>query len=131
MIIKKKFKSKKNIISKSANVYHGFYAVQSIDCNNINLKQIESFKKIIKKKIKGLIFLYPKFVMDYPVTKKVKNSRMGKGKGNINDYIFKIKRGQILYEMDVIKSSSNLEEVFSVASKQLPVKIRIIKNTGL
>lgn len=50
--IKKLFKNKVNKISKNCNIYHGSYALQSISNNNITLKQIESFKKIIKKKIK-------------------------------------------------------------------------------
>lgn len=55
---------------------------------------------------------------------------MGKGKGDIEVYVLKVKKGQILYEIDN-KKNINIKEIFKIASKQLPIKTRIVLKIGL
>ena len=37
---------------------------------------------------------------DKPITKKPAETRMGKGKGNVEDWVAVVRRGRILYEME-------------------------------
>lgn len=123
---KKEFKFKKSrFYFKNCNIHYSNFAIQSIENNNINLKQIEAFKKIIKKKIKKYS-LYIKVPVNHPITKKKKNSRMGKGKGNIEYFVSKVKKGQILFELNCKLNFKKIEIIFKTASTQLPIKIRIL-----
>lgn len=123
---KKEFKIKKSrFYFKNCNIHYSNFAIQSIENNNINLKQIEAFKKIIKKKIKKY-GLYIKVPVNHPITKKKKNSRMGKGKGNIEYFVSKIKKGQILFELNCKLNFKKIKIIFKTASTQLPIKIRIL-----
>ena len=61
-----------------------------------------------------------------PITKKPSEVRMGKGKGNPEFWVCRVKPGRILFEVDGIT-----EEVAKVAlykaSVKLPIKTKFIK----
>lgn len=124
--LKKKFKRKDNKKAKNYNMHYGSFALQALENNNITLKQVESFKKTVKDELnKDVKFLCIKLNINHPLTNKKKNSRMGKGKGEIQYYVSKIKKGQILYEIYNI-SCKKARLAFFKASKKLPVKTRFI-----
>lgn len=124
--LKKKFRLKKqNNKSKNCNIHYSNFALQSVENNNISLKQIESFQKIIKKKLKKFNLLL-KIPINHPITKKNKNSRMGKGKGSIEYFVSKIKRGQIVFELNCKSNLKKVKISLKTASSQLPIKTRIL-----
>lgn len=126
--IKKKFRLKKqNNKAKNCNIHYSNFALQSLENNNINLKQLESFKKIIKKGLKKF-GLYLKIPINHPITKKKKNSRMGKGKGDIQYFVSKIKKGQIIFELNCKFNLKKTKLLLKLASSQLPVKTKILHN---
>lgn len=123
---KKNYRRGKDKISINCNLHYGKYAIQSIENNNLNFKQIESFKKIIKNKIKKRsLFLNLKLSLNYSITKKKKNSRMGRGKGEIQFYVCKVKKGQIIFEFDNI-DYEKIKNLLDKAIKKLPIKTRIL-----
>jgi large subunit ribosomal protein L16 len=70
-------------------------------------EQIESAKKIIKKKISKRVkeSLFLTFFPDLPITRKSSGLRMGKGKGNIETWTFPINSVRIIFELsNIIKS---------------------------
>ena len=98
-----------------------FYAVTA---GKLNLKQVESFKFLINKKIKrfGKVCFY--LSLDKPVTKKPVEVRMGKGKGNVDHWVCKIKKGFLILEIKTIFNSFCIQMLKPLLSR-FPVKIKI------
>ena len=62
---------------------------------------------------------------DKPITKKPLEVRMGKGKGNPEEWVCVIKPGRVLFELgDVDSETAN--EAFRLASHKLPLRTKII-----
>ncbi len=51
---------------------------------------------------------------------------MGGGKGNVDHYVFPIKPGRIIFEIEGIKEEA-AREAFKKATDKLPVKTKFIK----
>jgi large subunit ribosomal protein L16 len=51
---------------------------------------------------------------------------MGKGKGSVDHYVFPVKPGRILFELDGV-SYQKVKEAFRLANSKLPIKTSIIQ----
>ena len=60
-----------------------------------------------------------------PITKKPAETRMGKGKGDVDSYVAAIRRGTMIYEISGI-TPEVAKEAFRLASHKLPVKTRVV-----
>ncbi len=56
---------------------------------------------------------------DIPVTKKPTDVRMGKGKGSVEYYVFRVKPGRIIFEIDGV-SEQLAREALELAAAKLP-----------
>jgi large subunit ribosomal protein L16 len=62
---------------------------------------------------------------DKPVTKKPAETRMGKGKGNPEEWVAVVKPGRILYEMEGM-TEDVAREAFTLAAAKLPIKTKFV-----
>ena len=63
---------------------------------------------------------------DKPVTKKPAETRMGKGKGPVDQWVSVIKRGRVLYEMQGLDEET-AREAFRLAAHKLPLKTKFLR----
>ncbi len=63
---------------------------------------------------------------DKPITKKPLETRMGKGKGNPEEWVAVVKPARILYELEGVPMDV-AEAAMRLASHKLPIKTRFIK----
>lgn len=123
---KKQFKNKcKGKISKINNIIYGKYAIKSLEETRLTAKQIEATRKTIIKKMKKSGFIWIRIFPDIPVTSKPTENRMGKGKGAFSHWISKVKKGQILYEINGV-SLESAKKILQLGSNKLPVKTKFI-----
>lgn len=95
------FKKRYDLGHKNLSLTWGDYAFLLEKSYNIEYIYIYNFKKILKrfhrfkfKQKKVWLFLFK----NYPLTKKSKNSRMGKGKGSLTRYCARILKNQNIFE---------------------------------
>lgn len=86
--------------------------------------QIEAARIAITRKIKKSGRLWLRVFPDKPITKRPPETRMGKGKGDVELYVAPIKRGRILFELGGLPESE-AREAFRLASFKLPVQTGI------
>jgi large subunit ribosomal protein L16 len=126
---KKTFKSSFKNCQKAASILsvykEGAVIMKSLQFGRIFAKQFECCSQAINKKIKKYGKLQSKKFPDLAVTKKPKEVRMGKGKGTVEFWAFKIKPGNVLFEVNGMKKEKAFL-VFSSAGFKLSVKIKII-----
>lgn len=101
-------------------------------CSNgysfIKKSQIESCRRIISSYLKTL-YKNPKFkinvIYNTAITKKSLGARMGRGKGPIAGYIFKLHTNNIIFEFDLIDDIV-LKIILNKIKYKLPVKLKSI-----
>lgn len=155
MLIPKSFKFKKRhkgrvygYSAKNNRLIFGLFGLQSKGVIRVKNIQIESTRRTIVKIVKNMskkyklkqkhIHIRPnkvkkkigklwiKFFPDIPVSKKPTEVRMGKGKGNVEYWVSRIRFNQILFELDGI-SNSIAYTAFIQGGNKLPLKNKYIK----
>ncbi len=104
----------------------GNIAIQAIDRGQITSRQIEASRRAMTRHIKRTGKIWIRIFPDKPITKKPAETRMGKGKGNVEHWVSVIKPGRILFEMDGVDPAL-AKEAFRLAQAKLPLKTTIIE----
>lgn len=114
-------------LSKGArSLEFGDYGLQAVEPSWVTAQQIEAVRVSLSRKLKKIGKLYIRLFPDKPITKKAAETRMGKGKGNVEYWVSVVKRERIMFEI------SGLDEIsaklaLKAAAYKLPMKTRIIK----
>lgn len=103
----------------------GNFGLKSISRGFLTSNQIESARKVISKYIKKEGKIWIRVFPDKPISKKPIDLRMGNGKGDIVYYVFSIKPGKIIYEINCSSKITALK-VFKLASYKLPIKTILV-----
>ncbi len=114
---------------RGCNMNFGDFALQAMECGRITSRQIEAARVAITRLIKRGGKVWIRIFPDKPVTKKPAETRMGKGKGNPEEWVAVIKPGRILYEMEGV-TPEIAKEAMSLAAHKLPVKTKFISREG-
>jgi large subunit ribosomal protein L16 len=117
---------KREITLKGTKLSHGELGLKSLETRMITSKQIESALNVIKKNLgkKGRYWL--KIFPHKPKTKKPPETRMGGGKGDVEDYVAIVRPGTILFEVAGMDKES-LKEILKQAAYKLPIKTKIVE----
>ena len=113
----------KGIQSNMPKVNQGRFAIVSLSSARLSANQIEAVRRVITRKLKrsGQVW-----VLAHPslsVSEKPLEVRMGKGKGGVSYWACRIKKGEILYEIDGV-DFSRAKQAFLLANSKLPIKTR-------
>nr|YP_009688838.1 ribosomal protein L16 [Cafileria marina]QEF30262.1 ribosomal protein L16 [Cafileria marina] len=111
--------------NKSIKPRFGFFAIQALEQCKLTSKQLTSIQKILQNKIKKEAKVWLRCYPDIPVTKKPTEVRMGKGKGSVHQWIAKIPKGKIIFEITG-KNHNFIKKVLNNCLNKLPVKTIII-----
>lgn len=103
----------------------GSFGLQAETAAWVNSRQIEAARKTINNFIKREGKLWIRIFPDKPVTKRPPEVTMGGGKGAVDHYVFPVKPGRMLFEMDGV-SPELAKEALRLAGFKLPVRTRIV-----
>jgi len=104
---------------------YGEFGIKAESSAWVNSRQIESARRTITGSLKreGKVFI--RIFPDKPVTKRPPEVTMGGGKGAVDHYVFPVRPGRILFEVDGVKEE-RAKEALRLAGHKLPVKVRFI-----
>jgi large subunit ribosomal protein L16 len=114
---------------RGCNLNFGDFAVQALDCGRLTSRQIEAGRIAINRCIKRGGKVWIRVFPDKPITKKPLETRMGKGKGNPEEWVAVIKPGRIIYEMEGVTPEIAIEAL-TLAKHKLPIRTKIISREG-
>ncbi|MDI6821111.1 MAG: 50S ribosomal protein L16 [Patescibacteria group bacterium] len=103
----------------------GSFGLQSLSSAWITSAQIEAARKAITHAMKRQGKMWIRIFPDKPVTKLPPEVTLGGGKGDIDHYVFPVKPGRILFEVDGVSKDIALEAL-RLASHKLPVKTKTL-----
>jgi len=108
----------------------GRFGLQALGGGRLTQRQIEAGRVAIVRTVRRGGKLWIRVFPDKSITKKAAESRMGKGKGNIEYWVAPIKVGRIIYELDGVPAEL-AERALLLASRKLPVPTRIVTREAL
>jgi large subunit ribosomal protein L16 len=103
----------------------GEYALKAMEPKWITGNQIESARVAIMRSVRKGGKLWIRVFPDKPVTKKPAETRMGKGKGNVEAWVAVVKPGRILFELAGVPEEA-AKRAFQLASFKLPIRTRFV-----
>ncbi|HYO12878.1 MAG TPA: 50S ribosomal protein L16 [Thermoanaerobaculia bacterium] len=103
----------------------GDYALQALEPGWVTARQIEAARIAISRHVKRGGKLWIRVFPDKPVTKKPLETRMGKGKGNPEEWVAVVKPARILYELEGVPREV-AEAAMRLASHKFGIKTRFI-----
>ncbi len=110
---------------RGANVSFGEFGIKSLGRGWITSRQIEAARRAIAHQTKRTGKVWIRIFPDKPITKKAAGSKMGSGKGDIEEYVIPVKPGRVIFELAGV-SEEIAKEAFNRAAHKLPVKTRFV-----
>ncbi len=103
----------------------GDYGLQALAGGFLTARQIEAARIAMTRHAKRGGKVWIRVFPDKPVTKKPAETRMGKGKGNPEEWVAPVKPGRVLYEMEGVDEKV-AREALRLAAHKLPLPTRLL-----
>lgn len=107
----------------------GEYGLMATEGAWISARQIEAARIAMTRYMKRGGKVYINIFPHLPLTKKPLETRQGKGKGAVDQYVAVVKEGKIMFEISDV-SEDIAREALRLASHKLPIKCKFVKKDG-
>jgi large subunit ribosomal protein L16 len=116
----------KGIETRGCEIAFGSFGLKSMGTRWVTGRQIEAARRTILRYLKKGGKLWIRIFPDKPVTRKGVEVPMGGGKGAVDHYVFPIKPGRIIFEIEGIPEAEAMEALKKAAAK-IPIKTKLVK----
>jgi large subunit ribosomal protein L16 len=104
---------------------YGQYGLKSLGAAWLTSRQIEAGRKTITNFLKRNGRLWIRVFPDKPITLQAPEKTLGGGKGSVDHYVFPVRPGRILFEIDGVPAAT-AKEALERAGYKLPVKTKVV-----
>ena len=109
---------------------HGSWGIQALDRHWITNRQIEAARIAMTRRMNRTGNVWITIFPDKPITQKPAETRMGKGKGNLEYWVAVVKPGRVMFEISGV-SEEIAKEALRLASHKLPCRCKIVSKADL
>jgi len=109
-------------------LHFGDFGLLATECGWITSRQIEAARIALTRHVKRSGKVWITIFPDKPLCKKPAETRMGKGKGNPEEWVAVVKPGRVLYEMEGV-SLETAQEAFRLAAHKLPIATKFLSRS--
>src|SRR5215813_6074763 len=106
----------------------GDFGLQSLEPIRLTSRQIEAARVAMTRHVKRGGKVWIRVFPDKPITKKPAETRMGKGKGNPEEWVAVVKPGRILYEMIGVPEDV-ARDAFRTAAQKIGITTKFVSRT--
>ena len=110
---------------RGAELLNGEFGLQALEPGYVSARQIEAARRAIVRYMKRRGKVWIRIFPDKPYTKKAAETRMGKGKGNVEYWVAVVRPGRIMFELAGVPEEAALH-----ALKQASFKFAIKTKVG-
>jgi len=114
---------------RGGTLFFGEFGLQASECGRINSRQIEAARIAMTRYVKRGGQIWIRVFPHKPVTKKPAETRMGSGKGNVEEWAAVIRPGRVIFEMGGITQTEAFEAL-RLANNKLPIKCKPISKAS-
>ena len=115
----------KGVETRATDLNFGSFGLKAMGTKWITARQLEAARRHIIRYMKKGGKLWVRIFPDKPVTSKGEEVPLGGGKGGVHHYVYPIKPGRIIFEIDGVNKET-AEEALRLASHKLPIRTKII-----
>lgn len=116
----------KGMAQRGAEVAFGDFGLKALEPGWVSARQIEAARRAIVRGMKRRGKFWIRIFPDKPVTKKPAETRMGKGKGNVEYWVAVVKPGRIMFEIGGGLPEDIAKEALRLAQYKLAIKTKIV-----
>jgi large subunit ribosomal protein L16 len=113
---------------RGATLAFGEYGLKALEPGWVTNRQIEAARVALTRSLKRGGKVWIRIFPDKPVTKKPAETRMGKGKGNPEEWVAVVKPGRIMYEMEGV-TQDVAKEAFRTAAQKIGIATKFVTRT--
>lgn len=111
---------------RGGEVHFGEYGLQALEPGWISARQIEAARRAIVRALRRRGKVWIRIFPDKPVTKKPAETRMGKGKGNVEFWVAVVKPGRIMFEVGGGVPEDIALEALKLAQYKFSIKTKVV-----
>jgi large subunit ribosomal protein L16 len=112
--------------SRGVEVSFGDYGLQALEPGWVTARQIEAARRAIVRALRRRGKVWIRIFPDKPITQKPAETRMGKGKGNVEFWVAVVKPGRVMFEVGGGVPDDIAQEALRLAQYKLSVKTKIV-----
>ena len=106
-------------------VSNGEFGIQATEPCWITSNQIEAARIAMTRYTKRGGQVWIKIFPDKPITARPADTRMGKGKGNVDYWVAVVKPGRVMFELGGVEEAV-AREAMRLAANKLPIKCKFV-----
>jgi large subunit ribosomal protein L16 len=110
---------------RGSSLAFGDYGLSAVERGRLTSRQSEAARVAMTRHVKRGGKVWIRIFPDKPITKKPAETRMGKGKGNPEEWVAVVLPGRVLYEMEGV-TEKVAREALRLASHKLPIATRFV-----
>ena len=116
----------KGLASRGNRVSFGDFGLQSMDWGWITGRQIEAGRIAANRATGGLAKIWIRVFPHKPITAKPAETRMGKGKGDVEYWAAAVRPGTILFELGGVPEDK-AKLAFKRLAHKMPIKVKMVR----
>lgn len=116
----------RGVESRGVDLAYGSFGLKAEEARWLTARQIEAARRAITHYIQRGGKVWIRIFPDKPVTKKPPEVTLGGGKGAVDHYVFPVRPGRVIFEMDGV-SVEVAREALRRAAHKLPIKTRFVQ----
>jgi large subunit ribosomal protein L16 len=111
--------------TRGVTVAFGAFGLKAMTQARVTSNQIEAARRALSRASGKGAKIWTRIFPDRPRTQKAAEVRMGSGKGDVQGYVFEVRPGRVLFEIDGATEAVSREALRKAATK-LPLKARVV-----
>jgi large subunit ribosomal protein L16 len=120
----------RGIARRGAVINFGEFGLQAQEPGWVSARQIEAARRAMVRVMRRRGKLWIRIFPDKPYTKRAQETRMGKGKGNVEYWVAVVRPGRIMFEIGGLPAQV-AAEALKQASYKLSIKTKVVNRSEL
>jgi large subunit ribosomal protein L16 len=110
---------------RGAKIDFGDVGLQALEPGWVTARQIEAARRVMVRVMRRRGKLWIRIFPDKPYTKRAQETRMGKGKGNVEYWVAVVRPGRIMFEIGGLPTQIAVEALHQAAYK-FSIKTKVV-----
>ncbi|MBP7741479.1 MAG: 50S ribosomal protein L16 [Candidatus Pacebacteria bacterium] len=111
--------------TRGITISFGSHGMKATTAARVTSNQIEAARKVLSRATGKTGKMWIRIFPDRPVTAKPAEVGMGKGKGDPKGFVFEVRPGRVLFELEGVEDTKARDAIRRAGAK-LPVKINVV-----
>lgn len=111
--------------TRGITVAFGSFGLKAMTPARISSNQLEAARRALTRSAGKTAKVWTRIFPDRPVTQKAAEVGMGSGKGDVQKYVFEVRPGRVIFEVDGAPEAT-AREALRKAGTKLPLKGRVV-----